>query len=122
MPAIRPERISNCIRLANEVRTKVAGLIAEGGTVDSFLSPPGSLVDAVINEFSPHKEGVSGFGAEDEFGSRADEQFSFSPKWALGVCAVVPLIEVQAIKVAILRYPPIRAHHLTGLIFSTSPR
>lgn len=60
MPAIRPEAISNRIRLTYKVRAATCFLVAEGGAVDAVLPLTGSDVDAVIFELPPD-EAVSVF-------------------------------------------------------------
>jgi hypothetical protein len=73
MPAIRPEDISNRIRLAYKVRAAVRRLVAEHGTVDSFLPFSGSEVDAVVNEVPPDPNSVGVSGSEDPLLAGADE-------------------------------------------------
>lgn len=94
MPAIRPEAISNRIRLAYEFATKVWAFVSENGAVDSALA-------AVINEPSPSEQGICVDGSENDFFTGADENFSFSAIRIL-VAAVMPLIEFKAVNVSIL--------------------
>src|SRR5262245_5001497 len=60
IPAIRPAMSSDRACLTYEVGRSEAAFIPEGRAVDAALSLSGSHVDAVINELSPNKEGVSG--------------------------------------------------------------
>lgn len=101
MPAIRPDAISNCIRLANEVRAADFAFVAKDRAVDAGLSFPGSLVNAVVNEVTPHEAGVGTLSSKDDFLSRPDEQFSFASIFVV-VGRVVSLIEINAVSVAIL--------------------
>jgi len=72
----------------------VCALISEHGAVDSFLS-------AVVNELSPSEHGIRPLGSQDNFFPWADEQLTLA---AIGVsvAAVMPLVECEAIKIAIL--------------------
>jgi len=107
MPAIRPDAVSNRIRLAYEVRAAVRRFVAEDGAVDSALRLPGALVDAGVDEASPDPAGVSGMGAENELFSWAAKQPSFA---AVSVLArgIVALIEGENVSIAIFREPPHR--------------
>jgi len=107
MPAIRPDAISNCIRLANEVRAADFAFVAEDGAIDSVLAFSGSLVNEVVDEVAPHEACVGALSSKDDFLSRPDEEFSLSPVPVV-ICRVVPLIKVDAVSVAILRQPPDR--------------
>jgi hypothetical protein len=84
MPAIRPEDISNRIRLLNERRAAGAAFVSEHGAVDSFLP-------AVVDELPPDEQGICSLGSQDNFLSGANEQLSLSPI-GVSVCGVVPLI------------------------------
>jgi hypothetical protein len=66
MPAIRPEAISNLIRLAYEARAAMARFVPEDRAVDPVLA-------AVIDEDSPDEEGISSFGSEHNLFSGPDE-------------------------------------------------
>src|SRR5579885_1539331 len=98
MPAIRPEAISNRIRLTNEDGAPILALVVEDGAVDAFLC-------AVVDESSPYKERVSLGSAEHNFLAGTDEQFALSP---IGIAAagIVPFIEREAVKITVLRQPP----------------
>jgi hypothetical protein len=100
MPAIRPEDISNRIRLAYKVRAALRRLVSEHGAIDSLLSFAGSLVDAIVNEVSPHPNSVGSLGSEDPLFAGADEQDAL-PTVSVLVGAVVPLVHIEAVKVAI---------------------
>jgi hypothetical protein len=67
MPAIRPDAISNRIRLANEVAGSVTPLVSEHGAVDALLP-------TVVNEAAPNEHGIGAFGAQDKLFSWTDEQ------------------------------------------------
>ena len=94
MPAIRPEAVSNCIRLSNEVRTSPGGLVAESSAVDALLS-------AVVDELSPSEHGVGVFCSQNNLLSGADE-LSALAAIGVSVAAVMPLIEFEAVKISIL--------------------
>lgn len=93
-------------------------LVSEHGAIDALLSRSGALIDAVINELSPHKDCIGNAGAQDEFVSRPDEQAALT---AIGVLVgtVVPQVHVEAIKVAIESHPP-RLHASAGGILQFS--
>jgi len=57
MPAIRPEAISNLIRLAYEARAAAARFVPEDRAVDPVLS-------TVIDENAPDEEGIGMLGSE----------------------------------------------------------
>ncbi|KVM72587.1 hypothetical protein WJ61_01105 [Burkholderia ubonensis] len=71
MPAIRPEAISNRVRLANEVRAAMRRLVAEDCAVDAVLA-------AVIDEFPPDETGVAVLGSQHDFFTGPDEQLSIA--------------------------------------------
>ena len=50
-------------------------LVAEDRAVDALLWLTGSLIDAVIDEVAPNKEGVARCGVQCEFVAGADAQF-----------------------------------------------
>jgi len=78
-------------------------LVAEQGAVDTFLP-------AVIDELPPNKDGVSGFGAEDEFFTGTDEQFALASVAGMPR-GIVTLVEGETLTVAVFREPPHRLHH-----------
>lgn len=84
MPATRPEAISNRIRLTYEGAGSVRAFVSEYGAIDSVLS-------AVIDELSPHEEGVSCAGAEYNFLAGPHEQFCVPPI-CIDVSRIVALI------------------------------
>jgi hypothetical protein len=51
----------------------MAAFVSEDRAVDSLLAFSGSLVDAVVNELSPHPNSVGELGSEDPLLSGADE-------------------------------------------------
>jgi len=71
MPLIRPEAISNRIRLSNEFGRLVLAFVSEDSTVDTLLT-------TVIDESSPDKDGIGSFGSEDEFFTWTDKENSLS--------------------------------------------
>ena len=93
MPAIRPEAVSNFIRLSYEVAAAVVAFVSEHGAVDALLS-------AIVDELSPHKARISYFGTKYNFLARADEQFTFAPVLIV-VCAVVSFVQRQTIYIAV---------------------
>lgn len=100
MPATRPEAISNRIRLAYESRALVARLVAEDCAVDSVLA-------AVVDEDSPDEEGVSSLGSEHDLFAWTDELAVVPlPPVRVSIGGIVPFIELDAIKVAVLCKPP----------------
>jgi hypothetical protein len=58
MPAMRPDAISNRVRLAYEFTALVRSFIPERSTVDTLLPVPCPLVDAVVTKYFPNKQGV----------------------------------------------------------------
>src|SRR5882672_4686753 len=100
MPATRPEAISDSIRLAYEFAAPVRAFIPKYGAVDALLA-------AVVDEFPPDEERVGRLGAEDDLLTWPHED---AARATVGVAAagVVPLVECEAIEVAILRQPPQR--------------
>ena len=107
MPAMRPEEVSNRIRLANKARAAVRRLVSEHGAVDSLLLFSGALVDAVVNELSPDPNSVGVSGAEYPLLAGADEQDALSPVPVV-IGAVVPLVHVEAVEVTVEGEPPSR--------------
>lgn len=96
MPAIRPERISNRVRLAYKIRALVFRLVAEDRAVDSVLT-------AVIDEDPPHEHGVSVLSSQHNLFAWADELIVVSlPPVLVDVSGVVPLVEFRAVKIAVL--------------------
>jgi hypothetical protein len=95
MPAIRPEDISNRIRLTYEFRAAMRAFIPEDSTVDSVLA-------AVIDEVSPHKHGIGAISSQHDLFAWADKLLSLSAISVL-VCGVVAFIHLKAIKVSVFR-------------------
>ena len=114
MPAIRPEAISNRIRLANEVGTPVAALVAEHGAVNAVLS-------AIVDELPPHKERVRADRPERDLFARTNEQ-DLPPSVRVGASAVVAFIERKALTIAVLCQPPHWLHSLPRLPCLRVPR
>jgi len=102
MPLIRPDAISDRIRLSDKFRTEMAALVAEGSAVDAHLSLAGSGVDAVIEEAAPDEEGVTVEGPQDKFLSWPDEQQSLSSV-AVVADRVVAFVHREAVTVTVLR-------------------
>lgn len=98
MPAIRPEAISNFIRLAYEVAAPVAAFVAEYGTVDSLLA-------AVVVEVSPHKARISFLCSQHHLFARPNKQLARAAI-LVPIGAVVPFVQLKAICIAVLRQPP----------------
>jgi len=98
MPATRPEPISNRIRLAYEFAAAVPAFVSEHSAVDSALP-------AVIEESAPHKQRIARVCSEHNLFAWADEQSPLSAVSVL-VCAVMPVVEFKAVKIAILCHPP----------------
>src|SRR5262245_31255257 len=109
MPAMRPEAISNCIRLANECGAAPAAFVAERGAVDAVLPFSGALVSAIVNELAPDEEGIAVERAEHDLFARADELPS-SAAVSIAVGGIVALIHLQASSIAVARQPPQRRH------------
>ena len=80
------------------------GLVAEDGAVDPSLA-------AVIDELSPDPQGIGSLGSQDDLLTRTDEQLAL-PSVGVPIGRVVPFVEFEAVKVAILCQPPIS--HTTG--------
>ena len=73
-------------------------LVAEDCAVDALLS-------AVIDKASPDEAGISSLCAEYELVAGTDEQLSL-PAVGVLISRVVPCVKVEAVKVAVLCYPP----------------
>ena len=110
MPAIRPEAISNRVRLSNEVRAAMRRLVAEDGAVDSRLP-------AVVDELSPYETGVSTLRAQDDLLAGSDEQLSLSAV-CVSVSRVVTFIQFKTVLIAILGEPPEGSSHAFSTRFS----
>lgn len=100
MPAIRPDAISNLIRLAYETRAEIARLVAERRAVDTLLA-------GVIVEVSPDPEGIGVLRAQDELLAGTDE-LPLPPAIGVPSAAVMPFVECEAGNVALLGEPPER--------------
>jgi hypothetical protein len=109
MPAIRPEAISNRIRLTYEVRAASSSLVAERGTIDTLLRRARPRVEAGVSELPPDEEGIPGFGAENDLFAGAAEQSADTPI-SVAIGRVVLLIQGQARRIAVSRQPPLRPH------------
>ena len=73
MPQIRPEDISNRIRLANELGTAPCGLVPKDRAVDPDLALSGPLVSAVVDKLPPHEARIGRFSSKHDLFARADE-------------------------------------------------
>lgn len=102
MPAMRPEAVSNAIRLAYEFAAAMRSLIPKDSAVDSLLP-------AVVLELPPDEHGASSLCAQDNLFSWSDE-LSLSASVRVGSSAVVPLVHCETVKVSILGQPPDRLH------------
>jgi hypothetical protein len=94
MPAMRPEAVSNCVRLAYEFAAKVRAFVTEDSAVDALLS-------TVIYEFSPGETCVTLLGPEDYFLPRADEELPLLLTFTV-IGRVVALIHSKAGLIAVL--------------------
>lgn len=94
MPAIRPEAVSNCVRLAYEFAAEMRAFVAEDSAVDTLLS-------TVIYEFSPRETCVTLLGPEDNLLPRANEEFPLLLALTV-ISRVVALIHVKAGSIAVL--------------------
>lgn len=110
---MRPEAISNRVRLSNESRAAVRRFVAEDGAVDSLLP-------AVVDELAPHEASVTSLTAKHDFLAGADEQFSLSAV-CVSVRRVVSFIEFQAVFVAIFGEPPEGFLHAGSTRYSDYP-
>ena len=104
MPAIRPEAVSNEIRLAYEFAAAMRSLIPKDSAVDSLLP-------AIVLESPPDEQGASSLGSQNNLLSGADE---LSPLSAIGVSvsAVMPFVQSEAVTISVLSQPPKRLHGL----------
>ncbi len=111
MPAIRPEVISNRIRLTYELGALDVALVAEHGAVNPGLSLAGSGVDAVINELPPHPTCQAVERPKHDMLAGAYELTTDA-----AVCVptrrIMPLVEREACPVPVLRQPPLRLNVL----------
>jgi hypothetical protein len=73
----------------------VRSLVAEDGAVDALLS-------AVVVELSPNKESIGKSSSQHDFFSRSSEEHASSAV-SVAVAGIVPLIELEAGDIAILR-------------------
>ena len=109
MPAIRPEAVSNAIRLAYEFRALMWAFVSEHGAVDTLLA-------AVVDELSPGEHGIRLLCSQDNLFSWANELRAPSPI-GVAVATVVALVEFETVTVAVLGQPPEWAHlptHTSG--------
>lgn len=104
MPAIRPEAISNRVRLSYEIRAAIARLVAEDRAVDSVLP-------AIVDEDSPHEHGIGALSSQHNLLAWTDELIIVAGS-AVGVSVsrVVAFIEFGAVNVAVLGQPPDGSH------------
>src|SRR6266705_1761080 len=100
MPAIRPEAISNLIRLAYEARAARRSLIPKDRAVDSLLA-------AVVDELSPDPHGAGALSSQDDLFARPNE-LSALAAIRVSIGAVVALVHGEAVFIAIFREPPER--------------
>jgi len=100
MPATRPEAISNRVRLSNEERAAPRRLVAEDCAVDAFLS-------AVVDELSPDEQRITALGPQNQLRSGSDEQAALA-SISVATGRVVPLIQLEAVKIAVPGHPPQR--------------
>jgi hypothetical protein len=105
MPAIRPEDISNAIRLPNEVTGPMRGLVAEYGAIDSGLA-------AIVDKLSPDEDGICALGSKDNLFTWTDELPQLS---GFSIGRIMPLEQFEAVKVAVAREPP------NGMHFTSPP-
>lgn len=105
MPAIRPEAISNCIRLTYEFRAAVRGFVTEDSAVDPFLRLSRPFVDALVDEFAPDPSRITFLRSQDDLGPRPAKQLAPAAVTVL-VRRVVALVEREDGDIAILREPP----------------
>jgi hypothetical protein len=94
MPAIRPEAISNRVRLSYEIRAAIRSFIAEDGTVNALLS-------AVVDELSPDKHGVGALGSKHDLFSWPNELSALSSV-GVSVGAVMSFVQFKAITISVL--------------------
>lgn len=92
---MRPEAISNLIRLTYEFRALMWSFVSEDRAVNTLLS-------AVVDEVSPDKDCISESSPENDFLSGSDE-LGTSSAIRVVVATVVPLIHSDAVKVSVLR-------------------
>lgn len=105
MPAIRPEAISNCVRLAYKSRALVLRLVTEDGAVDALLP-------TVVDELAPNEHGIASLGSQYNFFARADELIVVSlTAVCVSISRVVAFIEFCAIKITVFCHPPKRFTH-----------
>ena len=108
MPQIRPDAISNCIRLANEVAALVRSLIPERRTIDSRLPDACSLVDTGVDKESPNKKSIPCRCPQCDVFSWSNELLGSSSIFVL-VTRVMSFIKFSASRVAVLCQPPQRS-------------
>lgn len=115
MPATRPEAVSNCVRLSNEVGAAVLGLVAEDCAVDSLLA-------AAIEELPPDEHGVAALSAEDNLFPRANKlRLTLLP--GLSEPRVVASVQLKAGAVSVFGEPPDRfSGHRGSVAASTADR
>jgi len=78
MPAIRPQAVSNAIRLSYKLDARMRSLVAEHGAVDAGLRLPCSVVNAGVSEFSPHEKSIPCRCAQAKVVAWADESEPFA--------------------------------------------
>ena len=109
MPAIRPEAISNRIRLTYEVGTAVSALVPERGTVDALLSFACALVNRVIEKLPPHEERIPCKRPKDNVFAWTDE-LRLPPPICIHPPRVVPFVKRETCPIAVLCQPPQAFH------------
>lgn len=98
MPATRPEAVSNCVRLSNEVGAAVLGLVAEDGAIDALLP-------TAVEELPPDEHGVAALSAEDNLLPRSNKlRFTLLP--GLSEPRVVASVQLEAGAVSVAGKPP----------------
>jgi hypothetical protein len=105
--------ISDGVSLSDKLRrTFVAmrGFVSEDGAVDAFL-----LRDRVVDELAPDEHGVGIGSPKNDVLSGADE-LSALASVCVSVAAVVPLVEFEAVTVAVFRHPPEWFHSSRSVI------
>ena len=82
-----------------------------------------AVLSTVVDELTPNKHGVGCGCSQDDLFAWADKQLSL-PSIGVPIAAVVPFVEVEAVKVAILCQPPNRVtweHLTTKFLLSRCP-
>lgn len=85
---------------------EVGTFVAEHGAVDAALPLSSADVEAIVDELAPDKHSLGALGPKHNLFARADE-LRDAPAFGVSTLEVVPLVECEAINIAVLGQPPV---------------